>query len=420
MYSFARIVAAASLLAGIAWTQKQYKPGEFDAFNAAVKDLQTSNFTQAIADLDAWKAKAPQSDYEADRDVLYMRSYVGAKQWPQAVDYAAASMAHQFDPSQQLQVLYNATIAISMVPNPTTQQTATGEAAARKLMTFDRRPPNLSDADWTKLRADLQVPARAALLYLAMLPGNQAMTKQPRECSAAVVAYEKALADYPESSNVSYNLATALNCEHRISEAIYEFERAAVIDPTLGGSRDRAQIQGIADGAYVTVHGSKDGLDELKALAKQSPLPPAGFVVKTAAEIEAAGDADFETNHPQLALWKKIRQALAAPGGTQYFEEQLKNAAVPQLRGILVSARPACRPKELLVGVTLGQGTPAAEILLKLETPLTGQPETGTELQWQGVPTEFTASPFLLTMETPAKSVIGLKSSPCTATVRKK
>jgi tetratricopeptide (TPR) repeat protein len=232
------------------------------------------------------------------------------------------------------------------------------------------------------------------------------MTKQPRDCGAAVVAYEKALADYPESSNIAYNLATALNCEHKISEAIYEFERAAAIDPARGG---------IADGAYLKVHGSKEGLDDLKARVKQSPLPPAGFHVKTASEIDAENDAAFEANHPQLALWKKIRVALAGPDGMQYFESQLKSAAVPQLRGVLVSARPACRPKELLVAVPLGQtaAPPEAEILLKLETPLSGQPQAGTELQWEGVPTEFTASPFLLTMETSAKSIMGLKSAPC-------
>jgi tetratricopeptide (TPR) repeat protein len=416
VYSFSRLAAVAALCAGAAAAQKQYKPGEYEAYNAVVKDLLAGSFSQAITDLDNWKTKFPESDFEPDRDVLYMKSYVGAKQWAQAVDEAGESMGHNFDPGQELQVLYNATISIPMIANPTSEERGVGKTAATRLMTFDRRPENLSDSDWTKLRADLEAPARAALLYLAMLPGNQAMTKQPRDCGAAVSAYEKALESYPDSASISYNLATALNCEKKVSEAIYEFERAAAIDPTLGGSCDAAQIQGIADGAYLRVHGSKEGLDRLKQIVKQSPLPPPGFSVKTAAEIEAESDAAFEANHPQLALWKKIQQALSGPDGAQYFETQLKNAAVPQLRGVLVSARPACRPKDLLVAVAMGDtDKPAqAEILLKLETPLTGQPQAGAELQWEGVPSAFTASPFLLTMDTPAKSVLGLKSGPCT------
>ena len=406
MSRFTKVAAIAALCAGMAWTQKQYRPGEYDSYNAVVKDIQSNQFAQAITDLDAWKSKVPQSDYAADRDVLYMKSYVGAKQWAQAVDKAGEVAGHSFDPSQELQVLYNATISIAQIANPSDQEVATGKAAAGKLMAFDRRPDGVSDADWAKLRADVQAPARAALQYLAILPGNQAMTKQPRDCAAAVVAYTKALEDYPDTANISYNLATALICEKKFSDAIYEFERAASFDP----SRKAA-----ADGAYVKVHGSSEGLDELKQLVRKSALPPAGFSVKTAAQIEAESDAAFEANNPQLGMWKKIKQALAASDGEQYFEAQLKNAAVPQLRGVLVSARPACRPRELLVAVPMGQDADAkqAEILLKLETPLAGQPQAGAELRWEGVPSAFTASPFLLTMDTAAKNVQGLKSAPC-------
>jgi hypothetical protein len=289
-------------------------------------------------------------------------------------------------------------------------------------MSFDRRPAGVSDADWAKLRSDVQAPARAALLYLAMLPGNQAMAKQPRDCPAASKAYFHALESFPDNAVVSYNLARALSCEKRNVEAVYEFERAAVVDATLGGTSDAAQIRDIADNAYVKVHGTRDGLEEFRAMVKKSPIPPEGFTLKSAAEIEAEHDAAFEAANPQLALWKKIKQALAAPDGAQYFEGQLKNAAVPQLRGVLVSARPACRPTELLVAVPTGADQPSreAEIALKLDAPIAGAPQAGSDLQWEGVPVAFTASPMLLTMETPAKSVQGLKTTTCSPGPRKK
>jgi len=411
----------------VATAQKQYRDGEYDAYNNVIKDLTANQFDRAIADLDAWSAKFPQSDYGTDRDVLYMKSYVAAKQFPKAVDKGADLLSADFDtrfadPTQALQVLYNATVALPMIPAPTPQQTVTGKTAATKLMSFDRRPPGLADADWTKLKSDIQAPARAALLYLAMLPGNQAMTKQPRDCPAALKAYSKALEAYPDSSAVSYNLATALSCEKRIPEALYEFQRAAVIDPSLGGTSKPEQIRDIADNAYVKVHGSREGLDQLKELARKSPLPPQGFTVKTAADLEAEHDAAFEAANPQLALWKKIKQALSAPDGQEYFESQLKNAAVPQLRGVLVSARPACRPTELLVAVPMGSEKESLqpEIALKLEKPLTGQPQPGIDLQWQGVPVAFSASPMLLTMDTPVTSLQGIKTTPCSPATKKK
>ena len=84
--------------------------------------------------------------------------------------------------------------------------------------------------------------------------------------------------------------------------------------------------------------------------------------------------------------WMKIKGALADANGTDYFESQLKNSAVPQLRGTLVSAKPACRPKGLLVAVPLPDAPQPlhAEITLKLDKPSGGKPEEGSEFHWRG------------------------------------
>ena len=113
----------------------------------------------------------------------------------------------------------------------------------------------------------------------------------------------------------------------------------------------------------------------------------------------------------------KIKGALADANGAEYFESQLKNSAVPQLRGTLVAAKPACRPKELLVAVPLPDAPQPlqAEITLKLDKPLGGKPEEGTEFHWQGVPTNFAQSPFMLTMEVETAKIELLKSAACAA-----
>jgi tetratricopeptide (TPR) repeat protein len=259
-------------------------------------------------------------------------------------------------------------------------------------------------------------------VYLAILPGVRAMTAKPPDCATAQVAFEKAVEDYPDSSAISYNLGTAYTCQKKYGVAIYEFARAAAVDPTLGGTQDANRIRSLADDSYRRIHGSDEGLDRLKQQARQSPMPPAGFEIKTAAEIAAEKEEEFSRSNPQLALWMKIKAALADSGGEQYFESQLKNSGVPPLKGTLVEARPACRPKELLVAVPLPNSGPPqqAEIALKLDKPLTGKPEAGTEFQWQGVPSAFSASPFLLTMDTETATLQGLRSAPCAVTVRKK
>ena len=127
-------------------------------------------------------------------------------------------------------------------------------------------------------------------------------------------------------------------------------------------------------------------------MAKNNPLPPADFKIKTKEELQAEKDAEFTKNNPKLALWMQIKGALTAADGDQYFTNTLKDSAVPQLRGVVVEGKPECRSKELLVAVPgPGQTAPTtAEIALKLDTALSGKPEVGSEVLFEGVPTAFT------------------------------
>jgi hypothetical protein len=88
---------------------------------------------------------------------------------------------------------------------------------------------------------------------------------------------------------------------------------------------------------------------------------------------------------------------------------------VPQLRGVVVEAKPACRPKELLVAVLLPGAQPPfpPEITLKLARPLSGKPDSEAEFQWAGAPTTFAKTPFMLTMEVETAKIDGLKTSSC-------
>jgi len=80
------------------------------------------------------------------------------------------------------------------------------------------------------------------------------------------------------------------------------------------------------------------------------------------------------------------------------------------MKGTLVDAKPACRPKELLVAIS---DASHSEIKLKLDMPLKGKPATGTEFQWEGVPSAFTKDPFELTMDTEPDKIEGLMSEAC-------
>jgi hypothetical protein len=431
------VIAAAGSIASAA--EKQLKPGESEAYNEVAKDLTSTNFVKALTGLDTWRQKYPDSDFNDDRTALYVQTYAGSNQPAKALDTAGELLSKDLPatfpgPTGQptiIRLLYNAVWAISQIASPTPTELTTGAKAAHQLMAYDQPLPGVTAEKWNEARADMRERSAAALLYIAMLPGIQAMAKQPPDCPAAESAYSKALTEYPDKAALSYELGRALNCEARTmpdkqAPAVYEFLRAATIDPTLGNpGNDKKKIQAFADNAYIRLHGSAEGLEQIKLQVKESPQPPADFKIRTATEIAEAIRQEFEKDNPQLALWMKIKGALSDNSDEQYFERELKETAVPQLKGTLMEAMPECRPKELLVAVPLpeAQQSPQIEIRLKLDKPLAGKPDLKTEFQWEGVPSAFTREPFLLTMDVEVGKIQGLTTTPCAPSksgVRKK
>lgn len=418
-------IALSVLVVSLAMAQQS----EIEAWNEVTKDINNVNFKKALDDLDLWKQKYADSTYKNDRDALYVQVYAATNQPAKALDTAtplirgdlAAKFSGAAGQPTILRLLYNAAWAISRIPDPDPNEITTGDKAARELLAWDQPLPGVPTAKWEEAKTDMQAKASAALLYLAMLPGVRAMTKQPPDCEAAETAYTKALNIYPDKSVVSWELARALTCEAKqmpakVNAAIYEFERAAMIDPTLGGARsDPKQVRSFADNTYIKFHGSDEGLEQIRQQAKRLPLPPADFTIQSADDVAEAKRKAFAEAHPQIALWMTIKDALSQPNGEQYFNDELKGSGVPQLTGELIEAKPACRPRELLVAVSTPDANQPVipEIRLKLDKPLAGKPEPGTEFHWQGVPSAFSAKPFLLTMDAETTGIEGLKTAPC-------
>ena len=411
-------------------SQKNYKdPAEYNMYEAVVKDIDAGAFSKALVDLDAWKQKYPDSDFKDDREFFYVLSYAGANQPAKVLDTSAGLLSlSSLDTAKQLRILYTVASAIQQTPDPTPQQLATGARAAHDLATFDKIPDGIAPDAWATTKAQLQTTAHRALLYIALAPGAQALRN--KDCQWADAAFRKALADVPESAQVAGYLGEAELCLYKTEPerapfAIYEFARAASLDPAQGMVDPKWQQQTVEpslERLYNSYHGQDpEGFRKLKELAVKSPLPPEGFTIESAAQIAQRKQADFEAKNPQLALWMRIKSALTNPDGEQYFESDLKDVAVPQLKGVLVGAKPACRPTELLVAVPLPEAKPPfqPEIAIKLEKALPGKPELN-EVIWEAIAAEFVKDPFLLTMKTESGKIQGLRVTPCSTGAPKK
>jgi len=440
---FAQAQAPAAQPAATGAGEKKVKDqGEYDIFNQTIKDA--SKPAEQIKDLDTWTQKYPESDYKDDRQYYYIQAYNATNQAPKVLEIGTQLMNRDLKqvfkdpksgPQQVLTVLYLMAVNVLKLPNPTPDQLAAGEKAARNLQdyvgeyfTAANKPPSSSDADWAKTKNDVAGLSKAVLMTLAQRPRAAAMAKYRADknvenCKAAEAAYTKALQQYPDGATIAYGLGTAEICLYKvqpdkISAGLYELARAVSIDPTLGGTADPKAIENYLSSTYTQYHGGDDaGLKELKETAKSAPMPPAGFKIKSAVEIATEKEEEFKKTNPQLALWMGIKKQLADAGGEQYFEGTLKNAAVPKLKGTVVEGKPACRSKELLVALS---DATHAEVALKLDAALTGKPEAGVEVQWEGVPSAFTKEPFVLTMDTEKAKIENLKVTPCAAAPTKK
>lgn len=418
---------------GEAAPKKTYQQGEYELFNACATDVGKKDFNKALTDCEAWKQKVPNSDYKDDRSVLLISTYNALKQYDKVLAEAGPMLDRDLDalfpdpktgPGSVLGVLLPATDAITALPNATPEQTEISRKAATKLKDYTRKPEGLDQAQWDTALQQLKAHAKGALMTIEVRPGMAALNAQPQpDCNTAESALSKALSDFPDNAYIAYNLGQAYRCQARAEKsrydelypkAVYEYIRAMVLDPSLGGTQDAKKMTELLTNLYVGYHGGSDGLDQLKEQAKANPMPPAGFTIESATAAAARKQKEFQEKYPQLAIWLGIKGQLSGANGEQYFKESLKDAAVPKLKGMLVEGKPACRSKELLVSIPEPeqQGAAPVVITLKLDAPLSGKPEAG-EIQWEGVPSAFTSEPFMLTMDTEKAKVENLKTTPC-------
>ena len=131
--------------------------------------------------------------------------------------------------------------------------------------------------------------------------------------------------------------------------AMYEFARTAAVDPTQGKTTDGPKFIESVKKMYVTLHGGEDGLDQLMEQAKATPIPPSDFKIETDDERKIKSAEEFAKANPEIAAWTNIKTNLTSQGAG--FFESMKGAELPPLLGTIADAKPACRPKELILYV---------------------------------------------------------------------
>lgn len=401
--------------------QKAWKDGEYDLANPALTD---QNAQTRLPKLDAWKAKFPVSDFEAERKQTYLATYQFLKK-PAEV-YAIAKEMLASDPDN-LAALTALVIFIYQFQPPSVADMATADQAATSLLANadkyfapDKKPQGVTDDQWAAAKKEILGNAQNCLAWTAT---------QRKEWEKAEAEYVKVIQMQPTNLQATYALATAILNQKKVEKlpfAIFHLARAANYTGTGElPAASKKTIQAYFEKQYANYHGDKTDIDKVVALAIANPLPPGDFHIKSVVEIadeKAKADAAAAANDPAGAMWKLIRDALVADGGQAYFDEKIKGAALPggangvtKFKGKLVSATPDTNPKELVIGIT---DPKIGEVTLKLDAALRGKMEPGTDIGFEGVPSAFTKDPFMVTFDVEKAKITGWTAGP--APVQKK
>jgi len=418
------IVAIAALALGqAAQPQKNWKDmAEYDLFMSIQKD---ANAATRLPNLEKWKSTYPQSEYADVRLKAYLITYQQLMKHREAFDTALEIL--KTDPNDQAslqEILGYIRALVPQQPNaPLSPQNKTDLDTAAKTSAYvlsnidtvyapDKKPQGVTDAQWTQAKPAMKNFAQWTLGWIAMVE---------KDSPKAETELSKTLEMDPTNALASQQLATVLlgqQKEHpdKTPLALFEYARAATYDapPNALPAPQRQQLDAFLTKAYTTYHGSAQGLDQLKAMAKTNALPPAGFKIESVVDI-AKKKADEEEAaakaNPMLALWRSIKMELTGDNGPAYYESSVKDAGLPggangvmKFKGKLISTTPETRPKELKLAV---ENPEVADVTLKLDEPLPGKMDPGGEIEFSGTAKAYSKEPFMLTFEVEKDDISG-------------
>jgi hypothetical protein len=219
----------------------------------------------------------------------------------------------------------------------------------------------------------------------------------------------------PTNAQASSMLATVLLAQQKehpelMPHALFEYARAAgYTGPNALPAAAQKSLNDFLTKAYTTYHGSTEGLDQLKTLAKASALPPDGFKIKSTVDIAKEEEEKRQkaaAENPMLAFWTEIKEALTSADASvsDKYWEAMKGAGLPpkekvpsgKFTGKLISASPETRPKELTLAV---EKPDVADVKLVLEEPLPGKMDPGGDISFFGSAEELSKGPYMVTFK---------------------
>jgi len=273
------VIPALALGIGLGWTlaAQDAKPAknwkdraEFDMYEAATK----ADAKARIPLLDKWKSSYAQTEYNDERQEIYLITYIQLSQCRGATDMSSEILKTRPNHARSIEVILGCVYTF-MPPQPADLDTAE-RTAAYALAHLDEiyAESNLTQG-MTKEQFLASKPATKATAIRTL--GWVPFTK--KDWPKAEAELTKGLQADPTQSTMSNWLANALLSQNKTNPekqplALYHFARAAAYDgPNALPESGRKTIQDYLTRVYKQYHGSEEGLPALMATAKTNVFP---------------------------------------------------------------------------------------------------------------------------------------------------
>jgi hypothetical protein len=260
------------------------------------------------------------------------------------------------------------------------------------------KPPGTADAEYEKMKGQMGGIFNAAV-------GIADLTDKDYDGARKTLrAAEDSSPDEGKDFSVVYPLALAYAGPNPPQpsvtadplDAIWFAARASVVAPN---PQYQQQIEKYAKSLYIKYHGGDDGWNDILTQAKASPDPPSGFAIKpapTPAEQAHNMLAGTSPDKMDFATWQFI-----FTNGSKDDQDAvwnvIKGKAV-QMQGTVIRATST---EFDIAGSADDIDAKKADITLNFpeKVPLKLIPKDGATLDFQGEPSSYTTSPFMMTMD---------------------
>ena len=111
---------------------------------------------------------------------------------------------------------------------------------------------------------------------------------------------------------------------------------------------------------------------------------------------------------PQTALWVEIKKQLSGSDGEKYFEANLKEAALPPLKGTLVSALINEGVSRLVLKMPGSEEPDVTLVVHNGSAKARTKPTAGHSIEFGGRAVAFSTAPFMLTFDVDIENLQGL------------